>query len=295
MRKRRNRPYRIRTGQPGQPGRSCRIVAGTGVLFAFGVCFATPGAASSGSTASEAAAESYVALGDSYSSGVGTREYYPDSGDCRRSPHAYPVLNANAIGASIEFEACASARTDDVLNNQLAALDSSTDYVTISIGGNDAGFTDVLTKCAQPWPTDCWSEIDDANAYIKNTLPGRLDDVYTAIEDRAPTATVVVVGYPRLFNGEECNAGARISPGEQRELNATADLLAGTTGEVSGAHGYAFVDPRDAFTGHAICDDAEWINGLSNPISESYHPNRAGHRDGYAPLVKRALVASSIR
>jgi hypothetical protein len=105
---------------------------------------------------------------------------------------------------------------------------------------------------------------------------------------------VVVVGYPRLFNGEECNIIARISPGEQVELNAAADLLAATVGARAAAHGFTFVDARGPFTGHAVCDDVEWLNGTSNPIAESYHPNRAGHV-GYAGIVETALRGSTAR
>jgi hypothetical protein len=36
---------------------------------------------------------------------------------------------------------------------------------------------------------------------IRNTLPGKLDQVYNAIKSRAPTATVIVLSYPRLFMG----------------------------------------------------------------------------------------------
>jgi hypothetical protein len=55
------------------------------------------------------------------------------------------------------------------------------------------------------------------------------------------------------------------------------------------SYGFAYVDPRQAFTGHAVCDDVEWINGLSFPIRESYHPNRAG-QIGYADLVDDHLT-----
>jgi lysophospholipase L1-like esterase len=231
------------------------------------------------------AAVAYTALGDSYSSGVGTRSYYSDSGSCYRSPSAYPVLTAQRIGAQLTFAACSGARVADVQANQLGSLSASTSYVTISIGGNDAGFADVITSCARPWPWTCWGDINNANSFITNTLPGRLDGLYDAIRGRAPGATVVVVGYPRVFNGEECNVLARISSGEQAELNRTADLLAGTIAARAAAHGFGFVDPRSAFTGHAVCDDTEWVNGLSNPILESYHPNQSGHSSGYAPLV----------
>jgi hypothetical protein len=163
----------------------------------------------------------------------------------------------------------------------------------VSVGGNDAGFADVITQCALPWPWSCTSHVNNANAYIRDTLPGALDDLYTQVRTRAPNARVAVVGYPRLFNGEECNLGARISRAEQTSLNATADLLATTTAARAAAHGFRFVDVRAAFTGHAVCDDVEWLNGLSNPVLESYHPNVAGHASGYTPLVENVLSAAA--
>lgn len=239
----------------------------------------------------QAAAGPYTALGDSYSSGVGTRTYYSDSGSCQRSPLAYPVLVASRLGAPLTFAACSGARVPDVLN-QLGSLNASTALVTVTVGGNDAGFSSVITQCAKPWPWTCTTEINNANNYIRNTLPGLLDNLYNQIRAKAPNAKVSVVGYPRLFNGQECNVGARISPDEQSALNATADLLATTTSGRAAAHGFRFVDVRSAFTGHAICDSVEWLNGLSNPISESYHPNTTGHASGYTPLVANSLSAA---
>lgn len=239
----------------------------------------------------QAAAGPYTALGDSYSSGVGTRTYYSDSGSCYRGPNAYPVRVAAQLGAPLTFAACSGAKVADVLN-QLGSLTASTALVTVSVGGNDAGFADVITRCALPWPWTCTSQITAANNHIRNTLPGALDNLYNQIRAKAPNATVAVVGYPRLFNGEECNALSRISPGEQTSLNATADLLATTIGGRAAAHGFRFVDVRAAFTGHAVCDDVEWLNGLSNPVLESYHPNVAGQASGYTPLVASALSAA---
>jgi hypothetical protein len=87
----------------------------------------------------------------------------------------------------------------------------------------------------------------------------------------------VVVGYPHLFNGVECNLLARLSPTEQGQLNAGADQLDNAIKARAVAHGFTFLDVRGPFTGHAVCDSVEWLNGLSNPTSESYHPNRDGH------------------
>jgi lysophospholipase L1-like esterase len=232
-----------------------------------------------------AAGPSYVALGDSYSSGVGTRTYISDGTSCQRSTYAYPYLISQARGFTLSFQACSGAKIPDVTNKQLGALSTGTAYVTISVGGNDAGFSSVITECAYPgWASNCDGAINTAQSYINNSLPGALSTLYASIKAKAPNARVVVVGYPRLFNGEDCNAGTFFSGAEMTRLNATADLLNSKIAARASAAGFAFVNPTSAFIGHAVCGDPEWINGLSNPVSESYHPNRTG-QTAYANLV----------
>jgi lysophospholipase L1-like esterase len=240
--------------------------------------------------AASAAAPVYVALGDSYASGTGTRSYISDGTSCQRSTYAYPSLIAASRGYSLNFKACSGAKIPDVTNTQLGALTTATNYVTISVGGNDAGFSSVLTECAQPgWMSNCNGAIDTAQAYINNTLPGKLSTLYASIRARAPYAKVVVVGYPRIFNGEDCNAGTWFSPTEESRLNATADLLNSKTAAQASAKGFSFANPTSRFIGHAVCDDVEYLNGLSNPVSESYHPNKSGHSAGYTPAVSAVL------
>ncbi|NUS40248.1 MAG: SGNH/GDSL hydrolase family protein, partial [Terrabacter sp.] len=191
-----------------------------------------------------AAGGSYVALGDSYSSGTGTRTYISDGTSCQRSVYAYPSLDAASLGLALTFRACSGATVADVTNTQLSALSSSTAYVTISVGGNDAGFADVLTECAQPaWMSNCNGAIDGAQGIINNTLPGRLSTLYSSIRAKAPNAKVIVVGYPRIFNGEDCNAFTWFSPTEESRLNATADLLNSRTSTAAAARGFTFVNP----------------------------------------------------
>jgi lysophospholipase L1-like esterase len=228
----------------------------------------------------------YVAQGDSYASGTGTREYYDSA--CQRSNHSYAKQLAAQEGMNLSHVACSGARIPDVRANQLGALSAATNLVTISIGGNDAGFSSVITQCAKPWPYTCTTEINNARNFINNTLPGQLDALYTDIETRAPNARGIVVGYPRLFNGEACNLLARISATEQRDLNSVADLLATKTSAAAAAHGFDFVDAREPFNPHRICDDVEWLNGLSDPVGESYHPNRLGH-DAFTDLIAARL------
>ena len=238
----------------------------------------------------QAAAPVYVALGDSYASGTGTRSYISDGTSCQRSTKAYPSLIAAGRGYALNFRACSGATIPDVTNTQLSALTAATSYVTISVGGNDAGFADVLTECALPgWASNCNRAIDGAQAFVDNTLPAQLATLYSSIRARSPYAQVVVVGYPRIFMGEDCNAFTWFSPAEEARLNQMADLINARTAAAASASGFTFADPTSAFIGHAVCDDPEYLNGLSYPISESYHPNVLGQANGYTPVVSSAV------
>ena len=148
----------------------------------------------------QAAGPAYVALGDSYSAGNGAGNYISTSGDCHRSNSAYPALWASAHSpSSFTFAACSGAVTSDVLNSQLGGLNSSTGLVTITIGGNDAGFSDVITTCVTGSDSTCVSRVNAAETFVRSTLPGRLNSVYNAIRAKAPSARVVVLGYPDIY------------------------------------------------------------------------------------------------
>ncbi len=236
---------------------------------------------------SVAIADDYVALGDSYSSGVGTNSYTLSS-SCLRGVYAYPYLvSQQRPNTSLNFVACSGAVTTDVINNQVSAVNSGTEIVSITIGGNDAGFASTITACTLG---GCTSQINAANTYIANTLPGRLDAVYSQIESRAPAATVVVLGYPRLFSSSGCLGTTGISSSERVALNDTANRLDAVIATRAAAWGFAYKSSISAFTGHAICSSSAWLNGLNIfNTTESFHPNRNGNSAGYAPLLRQII------
>ncbi|THA23544.1 SGNH/GDSL hydrolase family protein [Streptomyces sp. RKND-216] len=234
--------------------------------------------------AADTAALDYVALGDSYSSGVGAGAY--SGGDCRRSANAYPELwKANNAPASFAFTACSGATTSDVLAGQLGPVNSGTDLVSISIGGNDAGFADAMTTCVVLGEGACLDAIADARAFIAGTLPGRLDSVYNAISDRAPNAHVVVLGYPHIYkvNGT-CSFG--ISETSRAAINSAADDLHSVTSKRAADHGFAYGDMRPAFEGHEICSGDRWLHSTTWPVWESYHPTAQGQSGAYYPVME---------
>lgn len=245
----------------------------------------------------DAGGRTLVALGDSYSSGTGAGSYIDDATGCYRSYGTYSGVVAGQYGLTLDLQACSGAVTADVLNRQLGTLSANTNYVTISIGGNDVGFARVVTECAKPgWMADCSGAIDGALRVAENELPARLDKVYGQIRARAPQAKVVVAGYPRLFNGDDCHIATFFSGDEMGRLNAAADRLAKITASAASRHGFSFADVRRPFAGHAVCDANEWIHNVRvTDLTESFHPKAQGYRQGYAPTVAERLGMSSPR
>ncbi|MBZ4322401.1 SGNH/GDSL hydrolase family protein [Streptomyces huiliensis] len=237
--------------------------------------------------AAQGATPSYVALGDSYASGLGAGAYQSSSGDCKRSDKAYPALWAAAHRpASFAFTACSGARTGDVLAKQLTPLTPTTGLVSISIGGNDAGFGDAMSTCVLNTDSACLNRIATASAFIRNELPAKLDAVYSAIGARSPKARVVVLGYPRFYKlGAVC---AGLSDAKRKAINDAADLLDTVTAKRAADHGFAFGDVNATFAGHELCSGSPWLHSVTLPVDESYHPTAAGQSGGYLPVFSSA-------
>lgn len=266
--------------------RRSRITACIGsLLLAGGLALAGTATAQA---AQEATPTGYTALGDSYSSGVGADSYIASSGDCDQSTKAYPYLWHTAHPSNaFTFAACSGATTSDVLSGQLGSLGSATGLVSVSAGGNDAGFSDVMTTCVLGSDSTCLSRIATARSYITSTLPARLDSLYTAISTKAPSAHVVVLGYPRFYKtGTTCIG---LSDTKRSAINAAADQLDSLLATRAAAHGFSFGDVRTTFTGHEICSGSSWLHSVNwLDIGESYHPTADGQSGGYLPVFTNA-------
>lgn len=235
---------------------------------------------------SQAATGKYVALGDSYSSGTGAGSY--SGGSCKRSANAYAQLWTNSHAPSaFSFAACSGAVTADVLNSQVGSVTSDTALVTISIGGNDAGFSDVMITCNTSSDSTCVSRNNQAQDFARNTLPGRLNNVYSAIRGRAPSAQVIVVGYPRMYRlGGSCFFG--LSDTKRAAINQSSDVLASVTAGRAAAFGFRFLDGRSAFSGHEVCAARPfWLHSVNwSQLDESYHPTVDGQNLGYFAALR---------
>lgn len=235
------------------------------------------------------ATDRYVALGDSYASGVGAGSYTSESGACKRSNNAYPALyNANVRPASYRSVACSGATTTDVINNQLSALSSTTTLVSITIGGNDVGFANIMTTCVLYGESECIAAVQAAENKARAELPAKLANVYNGIKNRAPSARVVVVGYPVFYQlGTVC---VGLTANSRAKINEGINLLDDIIKNAATAAGFTFADVRSIFVGHQLCSYGEkWLHALNFlDIGVSYHPTAAGQAGGYYPVFRSA-------
>lgn len=236
-----------------------------------------------------AAGHNYVALGDSYSSGVGAGSYTSESGDCRRSTKAYPHLWAAANApSSFRFAACSGATTSSVSSGQLGALSASTTLVSVTAGGNDMGFADVMQACVLQSEATCVSRVNSAISLMNSSLPGKLDTMYNSIRSRAPQARVVVLGYPRFYKlSGSCIAG--LTETERGAINNASDVMNGVIAKRAADAGFAFSSVVDEFTGHELCSGDAWLHSVTVPIENSYHPKATGQSSGYLPAFRTSV------
>ena len=185
------------------------------------------------------------------------------------------------------------------------------DYVTLSIGGNDVGFADVVTTCAVNCVYLYWGatakledQLNDTWAEI-NTVEANIKKAYKDIRDAAGSqAAIIVAGYPQLFdpNGK----GLVINKEEARLVNDSVtrfnDVIEDLVTECrnSGIDIY-FVDVESAFLGHAAYSNSPWLNEIiflkqeqdldDQGLGSAYsiHPNSQGAQV-YARLVNDQIA-----
>jgi uncharacterized protein (UPF0264 family) len=271
------------------------------------VVAADPAAASAGTAR-------YVALGDSYTSGP----LIPSQIDlnCVRSDHNYPHLVVAAIGAAVLVDvSCGGATTNDILNPgkgtlgiavpaQISAVTPATTLVTIGIGGNDIGFSDIVTTCSKksldnPIGSPCKDQYtaggtDQLQARIAAAEP-KVANVVKAVHAAAPNAKVVLAGYTAIVpdSGLGCWPTVPFAYGDVPYLRGTEKSLNAMIARVASANGATYADVYTPSIGHDACKAVgiRWTEGLV-PASAAapFHPNALGEQGMAVPVELAATT-----
>lgn len=283
----------------------------------------------------------YLALGDSFASGEGAYGYkaYTDTPDnkCHLSLRSYPYLISEGFDyGQFESVACSGSVIDNVNNlspeylgqtkpeipskdrdkpsilnsylvGQIAQIEFIDKYkpnvITISISGNDIGFSDIIKRCVS---------VDTCYGYYEERLEllsqidsqfDRLASLYAQIKNNQSYATkIYAIGYPELsYPAGNCAANVHLNRGELEFANNLTNYLNSMIKQAADKAGVFYVDVSDALAGYRFCETVSSdiaVNGLTagkdskifgiiqSPIgNESFHPNERGHQ-----LLKNSIL-----
>ncbi|WP_433792871.1 GDSL-type esterase/lipase family protein [Actinoplanes sp. CA-252034] len=275
-------------------------------------------------------------------------DYFPESNvdgggpwrnACHRSRHAWSRqmqlsdstqsvgIRSGGWSADIDYHmtACSGATTKDVRSasttgedgqyTEPAQLDSGwvdadTTLVTLSIGGNDAKFTKVVTQCVL-WAgvKDCQDSTMDGDndplgiaepARIRNEVRASINRTLEEIHALAPHAKILLMGYPQLLetNGwNYCIAG--IDDDETQWLADTGRLLneqmqLGADQSVGAGIPVTFANPEQAFDGKGICGEPERIHGIVRGLTASDTPGALMSAQSFHPKLEGATIYSQV-
>lgn len=265
----------------------------------------------------------YLAMGDSFASGEGAYSYLEGTdtatNKCHSSLIAYPyLLNRAAISV-----ACSGAVTGDVNGQapaqrtgrrdgdynleQLAQLQATAlpgtlnqldfasyfqpESVTVSIGGNDIGFANILKSCIDPrgnWQVraTCYSTYEDRLELLK-LIRGQYDNLVSVYQRLLqPIRRLYVIGYPQIISDTgSCGVNVLLNGTERVFAVQLTDYLNSVIKAAADTAGAVYVDVSQALAGQRLCESSRpAVNGLTATDAfpflgqESFHPNWLGHQ-----------------
>lgn len=277
----------------------------------------------------------YLALGDSFASGQGADFYKPgtDTSDnhCHLSTISYPFLLAEGRYKNYNSVACSAATMNDIMNTSdsymgqtvhplkradrsdieailanfkpgyIDQLDFVRRYnpgvITVSVGGNDIGFSSMMSECTI-WASTCYEHYEDRLAKLQEVTAkfNEFVSAYTQLKKDTFNGRIYVIGYPHIVKpGGDCALNVHLNTAEAVFSEQFIDYLNGVIARAAQKAGVQYVDVSHALDGHRLCEAsgaAIGVNGLTaggDKIgvvgNESYHPNALGHR-----LIERTIL-----
>ncbi len=294
----RHRP--ARPARRGRVSRACAAVAGASLLV-----ITLSGAAGAGVFGPPGAAgpPHYVSLGDSYTAAPLVPAQTGSPVGCLRSTHSYPFLVAAGAGAATFTDvSCQGATTANMTHPQSVplgtnppqdnALSVGTTLVTLQVGGNNIGFSDIIIHCTtlsltNPFGSPCKDHYtsggtDQLRAKINAAAPKVAADLQ-GIHADAPNARVFLVGYPVILpnSGSGCWPVVPIAFGDVPYLRGVEKALNSMLAAVAAANNATFVGTYTASIGHDVCQapGTKWVEGLiPTSLAAPFHPNQLGEQ-----------------
>lgn len=240
--------------------------------------------------------KSYVALGDSVAAGLGLVGA-SDSSACNRTNESYPVQFAGTQKYELKSLACSGATIEQgvlggqnvngaVVAPQIDNVTASTDFVTITVGANDVGWSQIITECLLG---ACATADNTARNQARlEALGQKYQTLFSTLKTKiGPNTKVLITGYYHIYpeSNALCAQPSGMSDANLLWLRQQADALNETIRTAANDVAFArYVEVN--FDGHELCKADSWIQGIQE--SAPFHPTAEGQK-----AISRALAAAS--
>ncbi len=256
-----------------------------------------------------ARAADWVGLGDSYAAGPLIPNQSLSPLGCLRSSRNFAHLAASRVGMSLADVSCSGAETGDMTAPQSTdagtnppqfnALSAATKVVSLQIGGNDIGFTEILENCVtyNPFSHPCQDRYvvggrDEISARIAAAAP-KVAAVLAGIKSRSAAARVLVVNYAAILpeTGRGCWPQVPLAYADVPYLRAKEQELNAMVATQAAGAGATLVNAYAASIGKDACrsSSVRWVEPLVPANAAApFHPNARGEA-GVADAVVAAV------
>jgi lysophospholipase L1-like esterase len=240
----------------------------------------------------------YVALGSSFAAGPGLGKRVPDAPRrAGRSQSNYAHLLARELGLRLRDVTSSGATTAELLTEQqfgqprqLDAVGPGTRLVSITAGGNDAGYVPALFAAsvsklvgrALSRARGAGQALDPAAVDQRlRPVAGRLAEVATEVRKRAPDARIVFVDYLTLLPADPGAYRLPMSTEHALLARSIGERLEAATAEAAASTGSDLVRASVPSREHHPWSNEPWTTGFVLPLpllrrGVPFHPNQAG-------------------
>ena len=174
--------------------------------------------------------------------------------------------------------------------------------ITVTGGGNDVGFGDILKYCAWDSSNNVATALfyasfscgyADSGNELQKMLARAIHDQYEynvalvkALKQASPNSKIYLLGYPQFISRGTaiCTNSLLLNSAERNMLYEAVDYMNVVQKNVAKDTGAQYVDIADSLTGGRLCEGSEYMTGIldigfdNTRQQEMFHPNAEGHR-----------------
>jgi len=244
------------------------------------------GFASDEPTRLDTSINSYVALGDGFAAAPYVGKTTAKDG-CLRSSGNYPSQVAKALSVN-EFTdvTCFGATTKSItqgtkapgrstkLAAQIKAVDRDTDLITLGIGIEDRDMLNTLFNVCLQLPCTTRIAPPDLQKQL-DTFEANLTAAVRDLQEKAPSAYIVLVGYPQLMPAQDpCAALPALTAAELDGAFIVLENVNNVVRSAAQQTGGIYINAAALSANHDACSDDPWVSDQKTVPGKqkAFHP-----------------------